>query len=308
MNRKQKVLVTGGAGFIGSHQVDALIEKGYQVVVVDNLARGKKENVNLEAKFYQISVLDDSLESVFKDEKPEYVFHFAAQVSVNDSLKDPVHDATINIVGSVRLLDLCVKYKVKKFMFSSTGGALYGEAEQVPTAEDYFIQPVSPYGIAKATVEKYIQFYFQQFGLEYGIMRYSNVYGPRQDSQGEAGVISIFINKLLDREQPFIFGDGHQTRDYVYVGDVVAANMKVFESDAVDVYNVSTSRQTTVNELFDLINFKIDTHFEKKFAPRFSGQKVSCLSYDKINQDFDWEPQVELEEGIEETIEWFMKS
>lgn len=307
LNKKQKVLVTGGAGFIGSHQVDSLVEKGYQVVVVDNLATGKKENINPEVKFYQLSILDDSLESVFKDEKPEYVFHFAAQISVNDSVKDPSYDAQVNIVGALKLLALCVKYKVKKVMFSSTGGALYGEAEQVPTSEDYFIQPISPYGIAKSTVEKYIHFYFQQYGLEYGIMRYANVYGPRQDSQGEAGVIAIFINKFLDREQPFIFGDGHQTRDYVYVSDVVRANMKVFESDVVDVYNVATSRQTTVNEIFDLINLKLDTHFEKKYAPGFPGQKVSCLSYDKIESDFNWEPEVDLEEGIERTVEWFVE-
>lgn len=305
--RKLTVLVTGGAGFIGSHQVDALAAAGYKVVIVDDLSTGMKDNLNAKAKFYELDVRDDELADVFKKEKPDFVFHFAAQMSVNQSVADPVFDADVNILGSLNVLENCVKYKVKKIMFSSTGGALYGEAEQIPTPEEYPCAPVSPYGIAKMSVENYLRFYFNQFRLKYGIMRYANVYGPRQNGQGEAGVIAIFIEKMLKGEQPVIHGDGHQTRDFVFVEDVVRANMLVFESEAVDTYNVGWGRQTTMNEIFQLIKREFNSSLEEKHQDIFSGQRVSCLSSEKLHNDLNWVPEVTMEEGIKETVEWFKK-
>lgn len=305
ISRKSKVLVTGGAGFIGSHQVDALVAAGYNVVVVDDLSSGKKENINPKAKLIEMDIRDEKLTQVFAEERPDYVFHFAAQISVNRSLEDPMFDADINIIGGLNLLEACVAHKVKKIMFSSTGGALYGEAEEVPTPEHAPTVPISPYGIAKLSLENYIRFFYEQFGLEFGIMRYANVYGPRQDSKGEAGVIAIFTEKLMNQEQPYIHGDGHQTRDYVFVADVVQANMIVFESEAVGTYNVGTSRQTTVNEIFNLIKNHLGSPFVERYSEGFPGQEVSCLSNAKLQADFGWLPDLDIKSGIEQTVDWF---
>ncbi|MBI5077252.1 NAD-dependent epimerase/dehydratase family protein [Candidatus Falkowbacteria bacterium] len=303
---KPKVLVTGGAGFIGSHQVDALIDADYRVAVVDNLSTGDRNNLNPQAEFYELDIRESKLAEVFEKEKPDFVFHFAGQISVNQSVEDPVYDADVNIIGSLNLLEQCVKYKVKKIIFSSTGGALYGEADVVPTAEDYPCQPISPYGIAKLSVENYLRFYFEQFGLACGIMRYANVYGPRQNSKGEAGVIAIFTEKMLNRLTPIIHGDGHQTRDYVFVEDVVSANMAMLESEAVDFYNVGTSRQTTVNEVFNFIKKELASDAEPRYDPNaFAGQAVSCLSFEKIQRALGWRPLFDVEEGIKKTVEWF---
>jgi UDP-glucose 4-epimerase len=197
-------------------------------------------------------------------------------------------------------------HKVKKIIFSSTGGALYGEADIVPTAEDYPCRPISPYGIAKLSVENYLRFYFEQFGLPYGIMRYANVYGPRQNSKGEAGVSAIFIDKLMNHLTPIIHADGHQTRDFVFVEDVVDANLAMLESEAVDFYNVGTGRQTTINEIFGLIQKELGVEIEPRYDEKaFSGQAVSCLSFEKIQRDLGWRPLYDIEEGIKRTVEWF---
>jgi len=305
-SNKGKVLVTGGAGFIGSHQVDLLLKEGYKVVVVDDLSTGQKENLSEDVPFYQVDIRDAELAEVFKKEKPDYVFHFAAQINVNHSVADPIFDADVNIIGSLNLLDNCVDYGVKKIMFSSTGGALYGEAEIVPTPEEYPCAPLSPYGIAKLSVENYIRFYAENKGLNYGIMRYANVYGPRQNSKGEAGVVAIFAEKMLAGEHPVIHGDGHQTRDFVYVSDVVAANLLVLQSDRNDTYNVGTGRQTTVNEIFKLVQECLDKDFNPKHVDVFSGQKVSCLSAKKIKENLGWSPKVSMEDGVEKTVAWFI--
>ncbi len=306
---KQKVLVTGGAGFIGSHQVDALIEAGYKVVVVDDLSSGKESNLNKKAEFYKIDIRDDEeLEKVFKKEKPESVIHFAAQISVSRSVEDPLYDADINVLGTLNLLENCIKYKVKKIVFASTGGALYGEADKVPTSEDYPIAPSFPYGIAKFSVENYLRFYHEEFGLPYTVNRYANVYGPRQDSQGEAGVVAIFTEKLLNNKQPIIHGDGHQTRDFVFVEDVVFANMLALEHDKVGTYNVGTGRQTTINELYYLIAEAVGVKIQPKYEKVFFGQKVSCLNAEKIKNELKWHPEYTLQEGVEATVDWFKKS
>lgn len=305
---KGKVLVTGGAGFIGSHQVDKLVKEGYQVVVVDDLSTGSKDNLNPKAKFYEVDIRDEELEKVFAKEKPDYVMHFAAQINVNKSVGDPIFDADVNIIGSLNLFDNCVDYQVKYLLFSSTGGALYGEAEEIPTTEKAPCIPMSPYGIAKLSVENYLRFYREQFGLMSGVARYANVYGPRQDASGEAGVINIFTKKIINKETVMIHGDGHQTRDFIHVSDVVAANFELFKKQVIGSFNVSTGRQTTVNEIYSLIRSHFEAKENFKNVDVFSGPRVSCLSNKKLKRHIDWEPKVEIAEGIEETVKWISET
>ena len=217
-----KILVTGGAGFIGSNVVDALVKDGHEVTVLDNLSTGKEENINPEVKFYNIDLLDiESLEFVFREFKPDVVNHHAAQIDVRKSVEDPAFDAETNIIGSINLFELSINFEVKRIIFSSTGGALYGEPEALPASEDTPIEPLSAYGVAKYCVENYLNYFKRLYGIERVILRYANVYGPRQDPLGEAGVVAIFTGKILKGEKPVIYGDGNQTRDYIYIEDVV---------------------------------------------------------------------------------------
>jgi len=303
MPSKLKILVTGGAGFIGSHQVDALIAKGYDVLIVDDLSSGSIANVNPKARLFQNDIRDTAIEEIFTKEKPDYVFHFAGQIDFLRSLEDPVFDASVNIIGSLNILTNCVTNKVKKIVFASSS-AVYGDADIVPTTENCPLAPVAPYGIAKMTVENYLRYFYRRFKLEYGIVRYANVYGSRQKSNGEAAVIPIFAEKLMNGESPVIYGDGYQTRDFIHVSDIVRANMKVFESDSVDTYNVGTCHQTAINELFSVLRDELAPGLKEKHADKFTGVPVSCLSYSKINQDLGWEPQVSLVEGLEEAVGW----
>ena len=220
-----KILVTGGAGFIASQIADAFINEGHQVVILDDLSTGFKKNINPKAKFINSNICDKNLDRLFETEKFDVVNHHAAQMDVRRSVKDPEFDATTNILGTINLLQNCVKYSVKKFMFASTGGAVYGEQDYFPADEKHAQQPKSPYGISKLAVEKYLYFYNSEHKLNYTILRYANIYGPRQNPFGEAGVVAIFSTKLLNGEQPVINGHGKQTRDYVFVGDVVKANL-----------------------------------------------------------------------------------
>jgi len=301
-----KALVTGGAGFIGSNLADALIAAGYEVVVVDNLVTGKKENINAAAKFYEMDILSEDLSKVFSAEKPDVVFHLAAQIDVRKSVEDPVWDGKQNILGSINLLENCKEFSVKKIIFSSTGGAIYGDTDQVPTTEDHSTKPISPYGIAKLTIEHYLYYYQQIFGLPYVVLRYANVYGPRQNSKGEAGVVAIFCDRLLSGQQAMIYGEGKQTRDYVFVGDVVAANLAALKSDTIDTYNIGTSIETDVNHLAELIKKNISSAPDFTHGPGKVGeQQRSCLSYKKAQAKLGWQPQVKLEEGINKTVEWF---
>jgi len=233
-----KILVTGGAGFIGSHVVDAYLELGHEVVVVDNLSSGSIENLNPKAKFYEMDIRDSDIEDLFKNEKPDVVNHHAAQMDVRKSVEDPIYDADVNIIGSLNLLQNCIKYGVKKFIFASTGGAIYGEQDYFPADEEHPTRPLSPYGVAKLTVEKYLYFYKEVHGLNYVVLRYANIYGPRQNPHGEAGVVAIFTSKMLKGEQPVINGDGFQTRDYTFVGDVVRANVLALSYEKSDVFNI----------------------------------------------------------------------
>jgi len=300
-----KILVTGGAGFIGSHFVDRLIEDGHQVVIVDNLSTGKKENINLKAKFYQIDISDAELLDIFKEEELEVVFHLAAQIDIRKSVADPIEDAKTNILGSLNLLENCKKFNIKKVVFISTGGAIYGDADIVPTPEEYSALPVSPYGVAKLSVEKYLNYYYQIFGLNYVVLRLANVYGPRQDPLGEAGVVAIFCNKLSKNEQPTIYGDGKQTRDYVFVEDIVNAGILALKQDKIGIFNVGTGKEISVNELFQELARIIGIKIESIHKPlRIGEQQRSCLDYSKIKQELGWEAKYSLEQGLSKTIKW----
>ncbi len=309
MNKTKKILVTGGAGFIGSHIVDALINKGHQVIVVDNLSTGKQENINQKALFYQIDVQSSELEEIFQKENPDLVDHHAAQMNVRKSVEDPLFDAKANILGIINLLENCRKHDVKKVVFASSGGALYGEADVIPTKENYPANPLSPYGIAKLASEKYLYYYQKVFHLPYVALRYANVYGPRQDSRGEAGVIAIFSEKILKEEQPVINGDGLQTRDYVYIEDVVKANLVSLFGNFQGSFNIGTAKETTVNELFQKINKLAGRNIPELHGPAKLGeQRRSCLDYALAEETFGWQPGIDLEEGMRRTLEYFRKN
>ena len=301
-----KILVTGGAGFIGSHIADNLIEQGHEVVILDNLSMGRRENINPKAKFYLMDIGEKEVEKVFQLEKFEAVFHQAAQMDVRKSVENPLFDAEVNVKGSLNLLQNCVQYKVEKFIFASTGGAVYGEQEEFPCDESHPLRPVSPYGITKQTVEKYLFYYAKQFSLPYTILRYANVYGPRQNPQGEAGVVAIFTHTLLKGKQPLINGDGKQTRDYVYVGDVVKANMKALSYHKNDIFNIGTGMETDVNKIFHLLKEYTNSARPEKHGPAKPGeQQRSVISYKKAKKLLLWKPEINLEQGLKKTVDFF---
>jgi len=302
-----KILVTGGVGFIGSHLVDELIKQGNEVVVLDNLSTGLKENLNEKAIFYCEDLTNfDKILEIFNKEKPEVIFHLAAQIDVRKSVENPIEDAKINIVNALNLLELAVKYKIKHFVFSSTGGAIYGDTK-TPTFENEKENPVSPYGCAKLAIEKYLNFYNKIYGLKYTCLRYANVYGERQNGKGEAGVIAIFFEKMFSGENPAIFG-GSQTRDYVYVKDVVNANLLALNDDKSEIYNVGTGKETNIIEIFNKINNFFGNKFEAVYKEKKKGeQEKSCLSFEKINKSLGWKPEFDLDNGLRQVYEWYKK-
>jgi len=302
------ILVTGGAGFIGSHVVDALVELGHAVTVVDDLSTGRRNNINAKANFIELDYCQDELDSVFKNNNFQTVYHFAAQIDVRTSVSDPIADLRVNILGSVRLLELCRKHQVERFIFASTGGAIYGDEEPLPADETHPAEPVSPYGIAKLSVEKYMYFYHREYGFETISLRFGNVYGPRQNPHGEAGVIAIFCNKMLRCEQAYINGDGLQTRDYVYVGDVVRAATRALELKGHNIINIGTSRETDVLTLFNTINRFTGDKCAIKRRPEAPGeQRRSAIDSARANSLLSWKPEVDLERGLELTVEYFRK-
>lgn len=301
-----KILATGGAGFIASHVVDALVEKGHELVVVDNLYCGFEKNVNPKTKFYKLDIGDPQMQSLVADFQPEMVIHHAAQMDVRKSVSDPMFDATTNVIGSLNLLEACRKNGVRKFMFSSTGGAIYGEQDYFPADEEHPLRPLSPYGITKLCLEKYLFYYKEVFGLEHVILRYGNIYGPRQNPHGEAGVIAIFIKKMLAGEQPVINGSGTQTRDYTYVGDVVQANLLALDYQKSGIFNVGTGIETDVNRLFAVINSALGNPAKEVHAEAKAGeQQRSVLSTQKIREELGWSPKINLEDGLQLTVNWF---
>lgn len=302
----EKVLVTGGLGFIGSHIVDALIAQKYQVIVVDNLLTGKREHVNPQANYYEMDIRDaKGMEAVFTSEQPDFIIHQAAQASVPASIKDPALDADINITGTLRLLELAVRGRAKKFVFASSA-AVYGEPVSLPIQESHPIKPISFYGISKYAVEHYIRVYHDLYGLPYTIFRYANVYGPRQDPFGEGGVVSIFLDRLTREEPLVIFGDGEQTRDFVYVKDIALANVMAIQQESSDTVHLSTGLPTSVNQLVQLL----DSLSDKKVVYRYENERSGDIRHSYMNNDMaaqrlNWKPQYSLQKGLHETLDYY---
>jgi len=305
---KMKILVTGGAGFIGSHLVDALIERGHRVVVIDNLSTGKRENINEKAKFYKIDICSPKIEEIFKKEKPEIVFHLAAKINVRESINDPVENAKVNILGSLNVIKNFLKFqssnfKYSKFVFSSSIG-VYGEPKKLPIGETHPLNPISPYAITKLTIENYLKFYSTR-GLNFVILRFSNVYGPRQRSDGEGGVVANFIDRILKEKKPIIFGDGNQTRDFLFVGDAVDALILALKAKSSSIYNVGTNKEITINNLFRLISKSLNKKVEPIYKPSHREIIKSKIDYSKIRQELGWKPKFDLQRGLIKTIEWY---
>lgn len=300
-----KVIVTGGAGFIGSHIVDRLIDDGMKVVVIDNLTSGSKENVNPGAKVYEVDIRDEKVPKIFAIEKPNFVFHHAAQIDVGTSIKNPIFDAEVNLIGTLRLFDICIENKVKKIVVPSSA-AIYGDTKQIPTPEDIVKIPTMPYAFGKLAVEQYAEFYSRFYKLDITLLRYSNVYGPRQASPGEGVVIQKFISKYLINERPTINGDGNQTRDFIYVSDVVEANIKATKNKVLGPINVSTAKETSVNDLAK----KIKDITGKKLRPKYRPAKLhevyrSCLENKLARKLLNWRPKISLDDGLRKTVNWF---
>lgn len=304
-----KALVTGGAGFIGSNLTDKLIEKGLEVCILDNLSSGLIEQVNPKAKFYLTDVRSEEVAKIFEIEKPDIVFHLAAQMSVPFSVKEPKLDLDINGKGILNLLQASVKTKVRKFIFSSTGGAIYGDASQIPTPESETPRPLSPYGITKLLGENYLRFYNENYGLDFTVLRYSNVYGPRQLNAHESGVVTIFINGILDEKPLKIYAyddepDG-MIRDYIYVGDVVSANIAAIKSES-GIYNIGTSVSTRTKEIFDSISEISGKSVDYGvFPPREGDIRANTLSIELAKEELGWKPEFDLRSGMEQTLNYF---
>ncbi len=300
-----KILVTGGAGFIGSHIVDALIERGDEVVVVDNLSTGLKDNVNPKAKLYQMSITDSGLMEVFEREMPEIVSHHAAQVNLRRSVGEPQFDAQVNILGSLNVIVNSVRHGVKKLIYASSGGAVYGEPQYLPVDENHPVNPVSQYGVSKHTVEHYLYSYIQ-YGLNYVALRYPNVYGPRQNPEGEAGVIAIFARQMLVGERPTIFGPGDKTRDYTHVSDIVGAHLLAMERGSNAIYNIGTGVETSDQEIFDAIAQALGYEDTPLYTSVRQGEiQRIYLNCDKAKKELGWSPKLSLEEGVQKTVPYY---
>ncbi|MDQ3638650.1 MAG: SDR family oxidoreductase [Actinomycetota bacterium] len=301
-----RILLTGGAGFIGSHVAEHLLERGHEVAVVDDLSTGKRENVPDGVRFFEEDVRS-GCEEVFRRFRPEVLCHQAAQMDVRRSVREPDFDADVNVLGTVRLLQNCLGYGVWRVVFASTGGAVYGEQEEFPAPEDHPQYPVSPYGVSKLAGERYLHFYEVQHGLSYAALRYANVYGPRQDPHGEAGVVAIFSGNLAANKISRINGTGERTRDYVYVGDVARANVLALEGEAPNgAYNVGTGVETSVNELYDMLREISGRDISPEYGPDKPGEQTrSSVDPFRAKELLNWEPEVALEAGLEETLRFF---
>lgn len=303
-----KVLITGGAGFIGSHVVDGYLAEGLEVAVVDDLSRGSGENLSTKASFYQADIRDRSaLETIFDKVQPDLINHHAAQIDVRRAVREPLFDAECNIFGSIHLLQLAVQHKVRRIIYASTGGAIYGEPEVLPANEETPVLPITPYGISKHTAEHYLFLFKVLYGLPYVVLRYGNVYGPRQSSKGEAGVVAIFCEQMLQKITPTIFGDGTKTRDYVDVSDVVRANVKALTLGDGEIFNISSGERTTDFEIFAAVREALGIPpFDPVYSPKRPGEVDHIgLDVSKAREKLDWCPQMELRAGIKRTAEWF---
>jgi len=301
-----RVLVTGGAGFIGSHVVDAYVEQGYQVAVVDDLSTGRRQHLHPRARFYHIDLLDPRLGEVFLREQPQVVNHHAAQASVAASVRDPFRDAQANIMASLHLLQLCREHGVAKVVFASSGGAVYGDPAHLPCDEEHPLRPLSPYAIAKMAVERYLEVFRQTYGLDYTILRYGNVYGPRQDPAGEAGVVAIFTGSMLQGKPVTINGDGEQSRDFVYVSDVARANLLAIEKGSGQACNIASGVGTTVNQVFQRLARLTGYTLAPRHGPPLAGEvRHIYLRVDKARRELGWQPSVSLKTGLAHTVDYF---
>ncbi|MBZ9636630.1 NAD-dependent epimerase/dehydratase family protein [Clostridium sp. FP1] len=303
-----KVLITGGAGFIGSNVVDLLIKQGHSVIVVDNLSQGKRENVHSSAGFYKCDILDvDELSVIFSKEQPDVVIHNAAQIDIQTSIKKPALDSEINIKGTINVLECCRKFGVEKIVYPSSA-AVYGDPKYLPVDENHPVEPISFYGISKHTPEHYIKTYADLYNIKYTIFRYANVYGIRQDPKGEGGVVSISIDKFLNNKFPIIFGDGNQTRDFIYVKDIARANLLALSGGDNEILNISTQKPVTVIELFkvmkEIFNSKLEAIHEKE---RYGDIRDSNLKNEKAYKFLNWKNEYSLEDGLKETCRYYME-
>ncbi|MHB8781213.1 MAG: SDR family NAD(P)-dependent oxidoreductase [Candidatus Geothermincolia bacterium] len=308
-----KVTVTGGAGFIGSNLTDALLERGHNVVVVDNLSTGRFENL-LNVKdaarekrfaFFHMDIRDPAVAVAIKEQEVDAVIHLAAQMDVRNSVADPVNDAEINIIGTINLLRLCTQAGVKKFINTSSGGCIYGEPETFPVKEDAPKWATSPYGVSKNAADLYIRYFSQAYGMDFTTLALANVYGPRQNPFGEAGVVAIFGGKMLAAETPLIFGNGDQTRDFVYVGDVVDAYIRALESGSGELINIGTCQETSVNELYRLIQELTAFEEPPEYMPERAGELFrTCLAIGKAEKVLGWTPSTSMRQGLEKTLDW----
>ncbi len=300
-----KVLVTGGCGFIGSHIVDRLLEEGHETCVLDNLSTGIRQNLNTDAYFCCVDIRSEDIRKTFEAFRPDVVFHEAAQIDVQRSISDTAYDADVNITGTINVLDCCREYGAGRIIYASSA-AVYGSPQYPGIDEAHPQKPISFYGISKYVPEHYIRVYSGLYGLEYTILRYANVYGTRQDPRGEGGVVSIFIDRLLSGKQPVIYGDGLQTRDFIYVEDVASANLAALHGEGGRIFNISTGKKTSINKLFELMKDISGSSEDPEYGDERKGDiKHSFLVNDAAVSTLDWTPQYSLEEGLEKTIEYY---
>lgn len=303
-----RILITGGAGFIGSHTVDALLaEDSHDLSVVDDLSTGKRERLDPRVRFYHADIRNaDEVRLVMDRERPEVLIHLAAQMDVRKSVAEPAFDAEVNIEGFLNLMEAGREKGMKRVIFASTGGAIYGEQETFPCDEQHRARPVSPYGVSKLSTETYLFFYKAQYGIDYAALRYSNVYGPRQDPHGEAGVVAIFCGRMHAGQPCTIYGDGEQTRDYVYVSDVVRANLAALSSPASGAFNIGTGREMSVNQLYATLARIAGASARPIYAAMRPGeQRRSVISPARAAAELSWRPEVSLNQGLERTLQFF---
>jgi UDP-glucose 4-epimerase len=304
-----KIVVTGGAGFIASHIVDAYIQLGHEVYIIDDFSTGQRRNLNSSAQILNLDIADPKAAKAIKEIKPDVLNHHAAQMDVRRSVADPTFDARINIIGFINLLEASKDAGVKRVIFSSSGGAVYGDREPIPASEEHETLPLSPYGVSKLTGELYLGYYHMAFGLPYVALRYANVYGPRQSSLGEAGVVAIFISQLLAGKSPVINGDGKQTRDYVFVGDVVRANVAALDTNYTGAINIGTGKETDVVTICESLREGVGSSVKAIYGPAKLGeQRRSCLMTSLAQKVLGWRPEVQLKEGLQQTLAYYQKA
>jgi len=301
-----KCLITGGAGFIGSHLLNRLIKEGHKVCVLDNLIASKKTNLNFKVPFYNVDIQDTKVSDIFKKEKPEAVFHYAAQIDTQKSIENPVNNAKINILGALNILENCKKFKIKKIIFPSTVG-VYGEPKSLPIKENHSLSPIAPYAITKLTIEKYLN-YYQSQGLDFVVLRYSNIYGPGQPSDGGGRGIANIINRILKGEKPVVFGEGKQTRDFLYIEDAVSATIKAMRSPPGVIFNIGVNKETTIINLVKIISSLLNKEVKPLFRPLPRGVIIkSRVDFSKAKRELGWQPKYNLEKGLAKTIKWHLE-